>query len=310
MAIYKWNIKVSWIWKSFNPENSWTEWQVLTKTPTGYAYCDSQWWDSWPRIDLVMVGWWWGGWGWDKYWYSWGWWWGGWVRACKGYVLSAKSYNVVIWAWWAWWCKALWKNWCPTCFWEIIAYWWGWAGNWCQASGSNWYANCWNWWWAWGQAGCSLSWAWWKFWWNHWWASVDKAWWGWGWAGSIWGDWIYCPYVKWWNGWAWFNLWDFGIPSIDLWAWWWWGGVCPWKAYYFWWNWNWCSACSNYWWGWGWSNSCSTAWWNWWSWTVYIRYPTDWSWWITCTTWGNCCYCCDWFCYVRFTSDWTFCIVC
>lgn len=38
MALYRWNTKLAWIWKSFNPENAWTEWQVLTKTSTGYAF--------------------------------------------------------------------------------------------------------------------------------------------------------------------------------------------------------------------------------------------------------------------------------
>jgi len=46
MAIYRWNVKVSWIWKSFNPENSWTVGQFLKKTSTWYAF------DNIPEVDV------------------------------------------------------------------------------------------------------------------------------------------------------------------------------------------------------------------------------------------------------------------
>jgi len=54
MAIYRWDTKVSWIWKGFRPENPWTEGQVLTKTATGYAYQDVEalpdWGEVWNKL--------------------------------------------------------------------------------------------------------------------------------------------------------------------------------------------------------------------------------------------------------------------
>lgn len=46
MALYRWNTKLAWIWKSFNPENSWTEGQFLKKTSTWYAY------DNVPEVNV------------------------------------------------------------------------------------------------------------------------------------------------------------------------------------------------------------------------------------------------------------------
>ena len=46
MAIYRWGTKLAWVWKSFNPENSWTEWQFLKKTSTWYAF------DNIPEVEV------------------------------------------------------------------------------------------------------------------------------------------------------------------------------------------------------------------------------------------------------------------
>lgn len=295
MALYRWSTKVSWIWQSFNPENTGTEWQVLTKTNSWYAYCDkfpSGWtecqvltktasWEAWCDSQwgwgsdlynikyLAVWGWgWWNGW---KGSYGWGWWavlyWKQW--------LNTDSINITIWCWWyACWC--MWQFWWPTLLkndeFIIVAKWWGWSAYWCNycvlaqkylSYSWNWFGNlCWNsccatlWWWG----------AWWYANWCNWWAWL--CWYGWGWASQSW-------------------------TATD----WWWVVV----------NFCWQNATKCWWWGWSWTGS-PTHWWDWAPWIVKICYACDWSWWINTATWGNSCYVCDWYCVHEFTSDWTFCI--
>lgn len=303
MALYRWCTKVSWIWQSFNPENTWTEGQVLTKTNSWYAYCDPQGWgDDWPKVDVLVVAWWGGG------WYGWWGWWA--VEDCRKFSLwSDTSVAITVWAWWE-----HNTNWCDSCFWYIIACWW-WGGWWSWTVWNNWG----NWWWGWGWGSIGCLWWFWKqgySWWRWW----ILAWWGWGWAwwpwyiwwlthcssssynwcpvGWVWWQWYYncfwseCLYWTWWWGWRW-NSWPSFCTNFP---WWWCGGLSiGWDATYYWWGWG---GSSGSWW------SC---WWRWCQWIVIVKYKTDWScWFTTATGWTVTT---DWDYTVHtFTSDWTFCI--
>lgn len=48
MALYRWDTKLSGMGNWFQPENTWTTWQVLKKTATGY-----NWWDITPPVTSV-----------------------------------------------------------------------------------------------------------------------------------------------------------------------------------------------------------------------------------------------------------------
>ena len=54
MALYRWSTKLAWIWTGFNPENSWTTGQVLTKTASGYQYETKQ-----STIEVTLASAWW-----------------------------------------------------------------------------------------------------------------------------------------------------------------------------------------------------------------------------------------------------------
>ena len=62
MAIYRWSVKLAWIWAWFNPQNAGTEWQVLTKTALWYEWDDPAWSDyswvtktiSWWEIEIWL----------------------------------------------------------------------------------------------------------------------------------------------------------------------------------------------------------------------------------------------------------------
>lgn len=38
MALYRWNVKLAWIWAWFNPSSSWSTWQYLKRTSWGYDW--------------------------------------------------------------------------------------------------------------------------------------------------------------------------------------------------------------------------------------------------------------------------------
>jgi len=380
MALYRWNTKVSWIWQSFNPENIGTEWQVLTKTNSWYAYCDvpeelpTTWnvWDVltktadwvafsapqgwWSKMVDVLLMWAWGWWGW--WWCTnvindwWGWW--AWeLKIVNWYVVNSDSISVTVWAWGTWWNTwrpwVPWWNWCPTKFWDLSAMWGWWGWGWHNSN----YMDCWiwkdwaNWWWAWGWYIGVWQCMWRPFNCGHYWAwpsCTNNNWNWWGWWGGIWGNaWFEgrpfcstswnCKYFYWWP-WKFVCFW--GTVRCIWWWWHWWSAlyntapsnyVCwqnsllarlQWTCFW-WWCWwaispiNWCNWTANtWWWGWGWGSSTAWGWnWgNWGSWLAIVRYPTDWSYWITSSTWWNTCRTCtiDWveYCIHEFTSDWTF----
>lgn len=333
MALYRWNTKVSWIGRV-----PWTEYMTqatydalpsskLTDNINRGIYTDSEdttlekfiknwveycfswgggWWDNWPMVDVIVVAWW-GGWGGWAYWLAW-WGWGGWVKECKQYHLEWNSISVVVWSRGTLWSRNDYPtNWGDSCFWDIKAcWWWNWCSYWKSAS------DWWNWWWwtvtyyIWSnrytRPACWVDW-WYEWWYNPWWGWW--AWWPWNIAicGSYWWVWwiwyrsdIFCPWClfsSWWSWWwssTWQTVWHpWGWSCYHNWSSW---GL--WDATFYWWGWAW-------WWG----SSC-VAWTNWYQWVVMVRYPTDWSYWVCSSTWGNCCFTCDWYCYVEFTSDWTF----
>ena len=228
----------------------------------------------------VLVVWWGGGGNYQS------WWWG-WAVVCRTFLWKCSSINVYIWCWGNTYC-----NWGTSCIcnaeiritaggwfaWRygagiVLCWWssWSWYAWWLNWSGNCWWCAWWWWGWAWWP-GCPGSWTspWWQWWpWLYWYG----GWWGW-WAGRYWS-----------SGGAW----------VD-----WWGDGTAWK--------NWCDA-TNYWWWWGWSCMNGNFWWKWCQGMVEICYPTDWSYFISCATWWQCCYTCNGFCVHRFTSNWTFCIV-
>lgn len=275
-----------------------------------------------PNVELLVVGWGWGGW-WCSAYGNQVWWWGGgwWVVYCPRYETSSNSYSVVIGWWWsggAW--EKAWCNWWDSCFWTIKACWWWWGGNYSEAAHS---------------------------WWSWWWAGENSRWTGWSSVGSNFGNswWNVCCYAKWWAGWGWAGWpWEsmFLVSSSSCyWFWWnWWAGLpscISWNIKYYWaWWWGWaCWCCSCFpcfwlWWCW-WGNGglnwrIPTAWyccwWWWWgwaprswcgpkawaAWVVIARYKTDWSMWINCATWW-CVYTCGDYTIHCFTSNGTFCIV-
>ena len=38
MALYRWNVKLAWIWAWFNPSSSWSTWQYLKRTSNWYDW--------------------------------------------------------------------------------------------------------------------------------------------------------------------------------------------------------------------------------------------------------------------------------
>lgn len=274
-------------------ENKWvTVWAV---TLDSYAACIDaiEQWGS-MKVEALIVAWWGSGangGSLSTWWWGWAWW----VIYSQSLAID-KTNTVVVWAWWVS------GNGWDSCINNVVAYGWGrwWVGTWCP-------------WWSWGWWGFDNScYAWWYYLgimqWHCGWGSACRGWWGWGWA--------------WWNGaaWAcrvWWGWWLWIISCIEwankCYAGWWWGyGYCTiWAGCYWggnWWkSWNskWCNAttCWSWWWGSGMSN-CTGGNWGWW--VVIIRYPTNWSYWITSSTGWNRCYVCNWYCIHCFSSNWTF----
>ena len=307
MAIYRWSVKLAWIWQSYNPENTgtewqvltktnswyaycdipqeipsgWTEWQVLTKTADWWAWCDSQWgwWLKMYKINSLIVWAW--GWGW------WLWWWGGWqIKCCSWILMYWNSVWITVWAWGSWsnssWCR--WWHSCLLLDTPIVSCWWYW-----------WTIACWwnAWWWS-----------------PSWWTSYTSVvpyfwWWWWAWQWQWWSAWLCNCWFRWWQ---WF-----------YWYWWWgggWGRQCWWLWQCWWGNgWYWMTSPTSptaCWWGWGWGNACASdctfnSGSNWAGWVVIVCYKTDWSFginsatgWTVTTEWDYTVH--------TFTSNWTFCI--
>ena len=277
-----------------------TVWNV---TLSDYACCidaiEAGW--GWCYVDLLVVGWgWWG----DSF-AGWG---GGWFIELSKYQIDG-GYGIDIWMWGAIWC-----NWWDSHFGEIIAYWGG-AWWWC-AGGS--------WWWGWcssctginqGWDACTYKINWTVYTWWHsggaatsWCNNRDNWWWGWWWAGAIWGcrtsncyswscggAWLFsdisgecCQYAWWWGGWS--------CCTATTWGAW---GAWGWGSWRCW------SCDATYYWWWWWGNGCSHTAWCWYQWIVIVRYPTDWSYWITDWEWG-CKYVCGDYVIHCYTEWWFF----
>lgn len=277
-------------------ENKWvTVWNV---TLSDYACCIDaikQWGSM--RVEALIVAWWWSGW-WDGYcaaWGGWAWW------VIYSNALSVCEINtVVVWKWWVGGeggrCSNCWGN---SSINDVVAIGGGRGisgANWCWWSWGGW--QCGSWWWA-GIAPQGTSW-------GNW---ACYSWWGGGWA---WGNGCNWGCKIWWNGWLWF------LSCIEwmnkCYAWWGWGfGCCTkWIGCYWGWDWGtwngvekWTNATTCWSWGWGSGRSCR-CWGSWGCGVVIIRYPTDWSFGINTSSWGNSCYTCNWYCIHCFTSNWTF----
>lgn len=251
-------------------------------------------------VDVMLVWW---GWGWGAGCNttsckglsgSWGWGWG--YVECIKYPMVSKRAIAKVWAWGAGgtaqWCP--WCNWGDSVFSNLIAYgWWGWWGceNLCgDRSWGNlgWYSRV-------ADSVKNMGW-------HRWGTTVRSWWWGAWWdgnsvyayltgstCGAIWGQW-----------WPWIYT-NFG-GSYDCYAWWWgwgWNGGGNWGCWMSgggnWWaNWTYkaCSATKYGSGGWGWywycwSETCVYCGWDGCKWVVIVRYPTDWSYWFTCATWGT-----------------------
>lgn len=246
-----------------------------------------------PKVSVLLVWWWWGGW-WGKCCKGWWWWWGGAVKIKNEYWLQWTSVAVTVWLWWCG-STAQWCDWCPSCFWTIVANWWcgGNCNGWSGGDSGTWYS-----------------------WWSANWTSTT-SWWGGWWAGWPWNT--GCDNVHWGSGWKWY-LSDFEETDIRY-AWWWWGGGCSsawaWAWVDGWWDGGACNtkAATNWtdwtWWGGGWwmclSSTAKTGG-NWWSWVVIVKYTDNWMDGIYCATWWTVT-CCNWYVIHCFTTDWTFCII-
>lgn len=256
------------------------------------------------------------GWGWQYVdvlviwaWWPWGrqgsglvaWWgWAGWVIYQEKHALGTPVSQVIVWNYQEF------CNWNDSLFDGMLAHWggkWGWGV--CVAKANNW---TWNPWGSWGGvwACCNnymymYSWPWLPFQWNAWGRTLCLGTccacyntWGGGWgAGWTWTSSIWCC-MWFWDGWPWIVLDIEGTQKCYAWGWGWGGYCCGGSASH--WGWagwrngvswgNWTTPWS--WWGWGSPNN------NWWlgaNWIVVVRYPTDWSYWITDAT-GWCKYTC------------------
>lgn len=310
------------------PSNAGTNWQVLTQTSSWIPsrQTPSSWWTP-CYVDVFIIWWWWGG-GWGRcspyswnYYYWWGWWWGGWYVECRRLPITSKSNSVWVGTAGTWWAATglPWSNGWDSYFWNIYAYWWGWGGGW----------NCW--------CNCCEALSWWNTWWDAYFAQVKNIWWhkwwktqsqwyspsfyscrSWGWgaggdgresSGTLWGtwgNWIYSNFDWTYKCYAWGWGWASGSCGQNgFWAWmgWWgngWGSGCGCNATCCWWWWGWGRwECANYSYKWG-NGAC---------WIVYVRYPSDWSYWFTSATWWTkALKTIDWvsYCVHTFTSSWTF----
>ena len=225
------------------------------------------------------------------------------IAAIPQGMIGVKKFDyIVVWGgggwgnWWGWWGA--------VCVWEIftgcdtfcatIGNWWGNNAGW--GASSLWTIQANGWWaggtpwgtsgsWCWG--GGNMSWAYWGGWgaswnwcgptswhWGAWWTWICWYWWG-GWWGASWTWWAGTD--GWWNGASW--TWQNGFPAV------------------------------NCWWGWGGKYFSSRTGGAGAPWLVVVCYKTDWSYWFSVATWGNCCYECNWYCIHCFTSNWTFCII-
>ena len=219
-------------------------------------------------------------------------WWGWWWWEVLSWVVTwtkSKSISITIWSptttYYTACCTKIgvfvtarwglrWQNW-----WNGTNTPWGIAGNWCF--GWNWFTGAgtsyWVSWWGW--------WAWWR--WCDW--SYDKCWWSWWqWLWGYWGG-------GWWGSSCCNRTWCWGYGTD-----WWWNGWLNSAA--------WCPATTCWSGGWG-AWTYKTTYWAWASWLVEICYPSDWSGWFVCATWGTKSLV-NWWCRHRFTASWTFCIVC
>lgn len=264
-------------------------------------------------VDILTVWWW--AWSYSQCW--WSWWWV--YEMTKMPIYTQWPSPISVWKWWtatsgccAWWqTSALWITtwwWTIQCSWtpldkqrwtsctlkktewcySITNYWWAWwvsgwqNGNcnwrcvWCAWYNSDkcdlvvdwalpwwWYTSriTWQertyWWWWWNGYSCC-----WCFYpWNYWWASdkvlVLPSCWGWA----------------WWN-WYWSNQYVFRVNWYN------WCSSCVMPDCCFTYNdvWNHCCDATYYWWWWWW------WWWKWCQWVAIIRYPTDWSYWLSNNT--------------------------
>ena len=238
-------------------------------------------------VDYLLVWWWTGGNGRAScriWWWGWGW---GQVLVWQS-ILSAWDYCISIWCGGAGAVSTancvLGCPWWDTCFNWVVAHWW--TTTLCVRS------TRWNDSWSWCKWWCSNN-----YWWGGWWG----AWWAWCQNGSTWTYWAqWWNWICWYGWWGWWGAW---CSSSSPWSWTDWGGTgwygsvawCPWQN-------------CGWWWGWASCASWSVAW-DWACWVADICYACDWSRWIHCATWGDCCYLCWDICVHRFTSDWTFTIV-
>lgn len=251
-------------------------------------------------VDVLLVGWGWGGW-WggttqNSLWWWWGW---GWVLVCDRYQMRWKSVCVTVGVGWCWWscCGARWWGWWRSCFGEIAVYWWGWGWGW----DTSWESSiCWSWWWGW---------------------YVYDSWrsWGSGYSNQIilgmgWGSW-----GTWWytaRGWQWWSPIQWGgtnnavTGALELnfhWIRKWYssGGGWAWRCTY-------ASSCESFMWrsstcewsggGWG---TCICNWDSGRKWVVMVAYPLDWSYWYNKAKWWTKICCWDYMIHC-FTSNWTF----
>lgn len=296
MALYRWDTKVSWIWQSFNPENTGTEWQVLTKTCSWYAYCDVS---SW--------------WGWDELIQSHEWCWVSWTIERPSWATYAiiQQYNCWTWCFCYWDWNSLYMT--PTsnlkCWQSIYAC----NTNWCLCY---WGCHCHdiNFFWP------TYSWV------TPWEIEFLIVGWGWGWGAAFKSN---TMYYSWWGWWAWWFIEDTAfvkswVYNITVWAWWYWSW-CPSIAFWcvaywwwYWWTWNgygsygWCSWGSWGWWfwytynwyscnWWAWGSWCSWQWYKWWNWDCATAWAWGWGWagwawecWNTWTWWLWKCSCISW----------------
>lgn len=233
------------------------------------------------------------------------WGWGGWNNAAWGWAWAViyremtplRAENcVIVWAWWAEWCL-----WCKSSLWWIKADW-GWVWNTAYPATCNWSAWGWSYWnghwtywnnWSpawteWSYTTCTGCWAWWWAWWEWWWPSQ----WGQGWW--IWKKIEFSNWTSAYYAYGWWGASRFDCYNCSQYSHCWWGATC--------------NYCGSGWWGW-WLCDCWTCWWKAWKdWVVVVMYPTDWSYWIHCATWGTVTTC-NWYTVHTFTSDWTFCVV-
>ena len=309
MALYRWCTKVSWIWQSFNPENTWTEGQVLTKTCTGYEYQDLP--SSW--------------WGWDKLiqshegcWQSWtisrpSWatyalvhqycCTGQWNSCCWDWSSAFISKDATIQKKWqcfyvcnvsGWLCYGqlhchdinfFWPDTSGSNPWEIeyLIVGWGWAWNCSQYLSSCWAYNYWEgwgagwfiewerfvWWWAYS----IKVWCWWLNWWNtsYYWCQSSAFW----------------EIAYWWWSRSTNNVWN------SWWSWAWWpASAYSWNCYYWW---SWCTWQWNNWW----RAYLTNAWWWWWAWSAWEDWTASkwWNGWLgkcSCISWECCWYSWGW----------------